>query len=846
MARTDRFYIGMQGDGAGLDTSLKPFLIPDNAFQSLNNAYVFRGRVRKRFGSRLMQGSTPPTPGYEQLQSRLRINLGILMSGHAYNLNTDLLEISGNIAAIGQMFSMGDQIFTVYQDGDMYTTGSVTGTIDTATGIFTFTGSMPSAFYFYPALPVMGLTTLQTSSNLNEKIVAFDEMFAYQFTSSGWARLGTAVWSSGDADFFWGTNWNGLLRSDNYLFVTNFVEADQIKYYDPIGGDWTTIAPIVNNTSRIHTARIVLPFKDRLIMLNTIEFTETVVTTPAGPFGPTDGTTGNLTVNTIVYGPGFKIGQSFVAGTTIFTITDVTTNADVMMKVSAINSTGAVASATFNGTTGKLVITGMNTNRNQLVYFLPNGVTGTSVNYQNRCRYSLNGSPVNTNSFLEVAGGGGGYIDAPVKEAIITAQFLKDHLIVYFEQSTWELAYTGNQILPFVWQQINTEFGAESTFSQVPFDKVVLGVGNVGIVACTGNNVERIDNKIPDEVFQIHNANNGINRVAGIRDYYVEMVYWTFPDVSRNATYPFNNKVLVYNYKTHSWAINDDSITAFGYYQSSANEGETWESNEQQWQNENGTWQDSPTVQALFRSVLAGNQEGYVFIVDPDESRNAPALQITNIDTVTNPGLITISCINHNLQPGFDGIGDYIAIENVQGITGINNMIFPVNSITDSMGNPTPNVFTIAGSVTGSYLGGGTVARVSNIDITTKQYNFYAQDGCNASINKVDFLVDKTDFGQITVDYYASSTGISLLNDGTLTGTLVGNGTLETSPYALYPLEHAQTRLWHPIYPFAEGECIQLNIYMTDAQLRNPDIALEDFVWHSAIYYATRTSSRLQ
>ena len=97
--------------------------------------------------------------------------------------------------------------------------------------------------------------------------------------------------------------------------------------------------------------------------------------------------------------------------------------------------------------------------------------------------------------------------------------------------------YTGNQVLPFIWQKINTELGAESTFSVVPFDKVILGVGNVGIHACNGANVERIDDKIPDEVFRIHNENEGVQRVYGIRDYDVEMVYWTFPSQEENSTF---------------------------------------------------------------------------------------------------------------------------------------------------------------------------------------------------------------------------------------------------------------------------------------------------------------------
>jgi len=118
---------------------------------------------------------------------------------------------------------------------------------------------------------------------------------------------------------------------------------------------------------------------------------------------------------------------------------------------------------------------------------------------------------------------------APTEEAIVSAEFIKDRLIVFFERSTWELAYTGNQVLPFVWQKINTELGSEATFSVVPFDKVVLAIGNTGVHACNGSNVERIDTKIPDTVFEIFNKENGVSRVAGVRDYFNEMVYWSFP-----------------------------------------------------------------------------------------------------------------------------------------------------------------------------------------------------------------------------------------------------------------------------------------------------------------------------
>jgi hypothetical protein len=358
-----------------------------------------------------------------------------------------------------------------------------------------------------------------------------------------------------------------------------------------------------------------------------------------------------------------------------------------------------------------------------------------------------------------------------------------------------------------------------------------LGIGNVGIHACNGSNVERIDNKIPDEVFKFQNGTEGVFRVWGIRDYYVEQVYWTFPSDAESATYP--NRILVYNYKTGSWAFNIDTITAFGYFQQQDNV--TWSSSTEQWQEAMFPW-DSGVEQSHFKQVLAGNQEGFTFLILPDITRNAPSLQITNMSGPDGNGNVLITAINHNLVAGTD----YVVVEEAQGVLNINGGIYQVESINDV------NSFYINQPLmTGTYTGGGTLARVSNIDVKTKQYNFYVQQGLNAYINKVDFYVDKTTDGQITVDYSVSSSNESLLTEGAGNGCLLGNGVLETSPYPLIPQENSQTRLWHPIYPFAQGEVIQLHLYLTPDQITDPNIAWSDFQMHAMTFYTSPTG-RLQ
>lgn len=837
MAQIDRFMIAPIK--SGLQTDLKSWIIPDDAFESLTDCYVFRGRVRKRFGAQLMNQSV--AGDISQLYSRLRINIG----------NTPgPLNIPGTATqlAIGQAFSVGNDIFTIYQLGaaalTLSTNVAATATINSVANpnTVTFTGEPGgTAVYYYPATPVMGFVTYESDMLNDEPVFAFDQQFAYQYTAGAWQRLaaenqpGAATWTGNNSQFMWGYTYRGIFNSNYYLFVTNFnfptanpvnTNNDYQRYWD--GTAWNFFYPVLNGTFRLISSRLIVPFKNRLICLNTVENNEGV------SVGTTTVTTGNFT--TVIGGYAYTPGQTFVVGSVVYTIISDTGGAQPML-VTVINSQKQPPTATFDVSTGTIVITGNGYDPiPTIVYYLanPTPTSSTAIQHVNRCRFSQAGNPVNANSWLDTLGTRGGFIDAPTKEQIVSCEFLKDRLIVYFERSTWELVYYGNDVQPFRWQQLNTELGAEATFSTVPFDKVVLGIGNVGVHACNGSNVERVDDKIPDQVFEIENSNNGVYRVYGIRDYYVEMVYWTFPSDSLGTTFP--NRVLVYNYKTGSWAFNIDSITAFGYYQQQSTT--TWATSMFTWEESYTLWR-SGTLQSNFRQVIAGNQEGFTFVVLPDSSVNSASLQITNISI--SGATITLTVINHNLNSS-NTVLDYIYVEYCEGITGLNDEIYSIYAFPDS------NTITIiVPGVSGIYTGGGTITRVSNIDIKTKQYNFYVQDGRNAFINKVDFYVDNSITGQVTVDYSVSASTESLIEQGTDTGSFLGTGALETGPYVTQPIrqEITQARLWHPIYPLAEGEVIQLHIYMNNEQMLDPFIVWADFQMHAMTFYTSPTG-RLQ
>ncbi len=774
----------------GLQTNLRPWLIMDDAFEELQNAFVFRGRVKKRFGSLWM--------GTSQTNSRLRISLGNNTNA-AMNLPANSAPFTPQLA-IGQMFSLGGDVFYVYQLGagvaTKSTNGSVSAVIDSVAtpNTITFTGGALTEVNWYPSRPVVGITQYESGNVNNHPSYAFDPSFAYTFTGSPgtWVRSGTALWhgAADGSNFMWTCNWLGSTSASGpantgvpVLFATNFnftapapgATDDPIWYMTP-ANTWTAATGanafyffpnggLIQTGPYVKTARIIVPFHNRLLLLNTVEND---------------------------------------------------------------NSGGA----------------------------------GVNTQYKNRCRYSFYGTPFARNAWYEPdtfdsSGGvvnnnnlaaGAGFVDASTDEQIISAEFIKDRLIVYFERSTWELAYTGNELLPFIWQKLNTELGSQSTFSTVPFDKEILTIGNTGVHGCNGSNVARIDAKIPDEIFQFQARQNGNLRTAGIRDYFAECVYWAFVSSQDTPSQNFPNQILVYNYANQSWALNDDCFTAFGYFEQQTDT--TWVNNQSTWGQSNETW-SSGLNQANQRVIIAGNQEGFIVRIANDISRNAPGLQITNI-TYNGDNSLTLNIINHNFA-NIDGVGDFPDYILIEGVTGDNNtmnflngQIFPVNlAPTD----PTNNiVIVVPGLLSGTYNGGGVATRVSNVQWLSKQFNPYDKESRNVYLSKIDFAVQKTEFGQITIDYYPSSTELPMIQEGYASGSIMGTNVLETSPYSptYYPLEQYQQRLWHSIYFQSSGECIQLWAYFDVDQMVDPRIALSDFELEGMILYVQRTDSRMQ
>lgn len=739
--------VNMRG---GIRRDVESFLPDNDSFPILENAYLFRGRIEKRTGV-----DPVGTDG------RLKLSLG---NTGASPFTTNLLDatVSGGIPVGVASFRIGSVILTDPGGASpvnlLSTDPTYSGTLNRATGALSIAHPVIAAtpVIYVPGIPVMGFRTLEQDAINDEGNLAFDTRWTYLFdVGTGDFILknnfpGTAnqfVWTGQNYDQFWSTNYFKAFWATNnnagFHAAQNaspVAERDGIRWYGLISATagWRNFNPAVDGTNFLNGGLLVLPYKNRLVVLNTLE-------------------------------------GANLAGTTRFP---------------------------------------------QRARWCQNGTPfyGGAGNFPD-------GTSSDTNSWRSDVVGKGGFVDAPTSETIVSAEFIKDTLVVYFERSTWQLFSTGNPALPFAWQKINTELGCESSFSIVPFDSGILAIGNYGIISTDSVSVLRIDQKIPDEVFQIQNINQGVQRVSGIRDYNAQLAYFSYPVLSDEddevVTYSltFPNQVLVYNYLDGSWAEFDDCFTCFGYFQEVSDT--TWAQMTKPWNQQNTAW-NSQYLEGRCPEVVGGNQRGFCLIFSQlrNVAKNSPTLPISDINT----GSRILSCPDHNLT-----VNQYIQITDCQGVSGINDLVYKIVAATVS-------TITIDGStpITGTYTGGGLITHIPNIAIRTKEFNPWYEEGKSVRLSFMDIFMDRTTNGEITAQFYTSDNDSVPVEEETIltSSDPPPTYTLPDPNFAL-----SQKKVWHRVFSNCYGSFVQNVFTMSDAQMKDLDISTSDITIQGLIYY---------
>lgn len=789
----EKIYIG--NFAKGLTKNRLPFVIDNDAFPTLFNAYVWRGRVKRKRGTsllgrlQLVQGTTysdRPVMGLVDFvsgNSTFPLLLAFdTVKSYMFNqttspgffFNVTYYKVTGNAFN----WSGGDyqQFWTTNYQGALWATNGNPG-LNLAIGTY-ISGSGGTTITMNLKVSAVNLTTL----------VVGDVLFFNEWTSGGSTINGLtgsvsniSGAASGNYVVTFASNQTVAGTGVVLLMTSSIAGQDGIKWFDgdPTSGTgtspngltgWVNFNPPLSlgafgfddfspQIYYLAGATAILPYKDRLLFF--------------GPYiqSKTDASPTQL-IDTVIW---------------------------------SWNGTPYFASPT------------------------PNAPSGNAYSFDVTAYY------------VDVTGKGG-YLSAGISQKIATVNRNEDVLIVGFTRRQTRFVYTGNDLSPFLFYSINSELGSVSTFSGITLDRGALAIGLYGITLTTQVSCQRIDLEIPDEVFNISDSNNGNLRVNAVRDFYREWIYFSYPYSS--SPWKFPTQTFHYNYRDNTWAIFYENYTAHGSFSIlTSGLALTWATVGNRyptWASWNEPWNSSAQTVG-FPQVCAGNQQGFVMLLD-EGTAEGPSGYISTVTTI-NPLVLSINSPNHCLMEN-----DYIQLQNMTGAPELNNLIGSVSLIPSGNTFDTDNfllTFLVDHNYAGGYTSGGVFARLSQPFIQTKQFPIFWEAGRQVRLGVQKYLFDATEDGQVTINIYLSQDPDDAWNSGpivpdpsSVNNSLIYSDTISTAPEPnnlQTPVSAGQYQIWHRLNTSLIGDTVQIGITLNDLQMRDIVIATSEIALQGII-----------
>lgn len=431
-------------------------------------------------------------------------------------------------------------------------------------------------------------------------------------------------------------------------------------------------------------------------------------------------------------------------------------------------------------------------------------------------------------AFFEDQTGFGGFVLAGIDQRLNTSSSNEDILILGFDRAQIRLVYTGNDVLPFAFYSINSEYGSETTFSAINMDQGVITQGSRGFVMTSQNTCERIDLPIPDLVFQIRRSDNGAERMCSQRDFINEWIYFTYP--ADYTSKKFQNQTLFYNYRDDTWAVFRETYTTYGLFRPQS--GFIWSTvgfTYSTWESWDVPW-NAGISSLLEPIVIGGNQQGFVLTREggTDEGISLYISAVTVSATVT-----TITSPEHNLNTG-----DFIVISGCLGTVGyyLNGKTFLVQDVDADNFTIDPPIDSSLTPFT--YLGLGVIKRLYVPFIQTKQFPAAWDMARKTRMGPQQYLLTKTENSQMQLLIFLSQNGsspynsgpivpdLSSINDGLIYSTVLYTcpestnlGLTPANTNLQMPTAEAQAEIWHRINTSLLGDSVQLGFTISNEQM---------------------------
>ena len=411
----------------------------------------------------------------------------------------------------------------------------------------------------------------------------------------------------------------------------------------------------------------------------------------------------------------------------------------------AVDFTGGAAT---DALTGKMIFT-----YKERLIILSSVESGT--NQKQRARFSVPALPAGASHWHDQnSGGTGGFVDAPTGEPIVSAAFLQDNLIVFFRKSVWMLRYTGNGILPFRWELLNSTRKTEASFGTVKFDKFVTAMGSTGILGCNGTSIDRLDMNIPE--FMLNVNADLINNSYAYKFEEFERVWMSYAANNEEEV----GHALIYHFEDQGWTTHDfafeNKIGVTGITEADPGVVTT-----------DGPHGLSNDDRISFEDVGGMTEvNGNVYVV---ANKTSTTFELEGVDTssgfttYTSGGKVrkghAISCMGEYSESSDDmtWVSTEFGYDELDRVW--NDGRFQVGASMPLMGDSEGDIWILERG--GADRAVDTGSDITGLDFTstlkTKRYNPFTEQGVNAELGYVDILFSRDSNADLDLEFYVDA-----------------------------------------------------------------------------------------
>lgn len=758
---------------AGIQTNLDPWKLPGEAFQELNNMDMKDGVLSRRLGFRYFGRFTGCVGSISNIT---QANPGVVTTDGAHGLSDgDQVYIEG----VSGMTEVNGNTYVV--SGATALTFELSGTNTTSFTAYSSGGETSVAGQY----PIMGFILHRDSNDDEDLLVA----------NTKW--IGTYDTTNGDFDCL-----SFQVATINAVTQANPGVVTTAANHGLANGDYVQIASVAGMTE---------------LNGNTYQVDNITATTFELKDVDTSGFTAYSSGGTVTLLSSHFTGDAtnFISWVNYKDAVYMVNGSDQMLKYDGTNLSRVTMDYDNGGTNlvESALLVFVYKERLVVLNTVENG-----TRYPQRARWSKPGDPDEWHD--QDNGGRGGYVDAPTGEPIVSAAFLKDNLIVFFRKSTWMLRYTGNAIVPFRWELINSTRKVEAPFGTVKFDKFVTGFGSTGILACDGFNIERIDKQIPDYVYNLNS--DKIIQTFGYKFEETERVWWS---VAENNSENLDS-ALVYHFEDNGWSTHSFTTQV----------------------PISAVTQADPAV--VTTEIPHGLEDGLLVTIEDVagmtelndneyvvENVTSTTFELKGVDSsgftaYSSGGNVnlgsSISCFGEYSQQADDVRWQDVEESWVELERQWNAGRFQIGAATGLMGDANGYIWEMekGGEDRAEYNGTDWVGLSYDSKLRTKRLNPYVEQGVNAELGYVDILFTADDVASVDVSFYVDSGGPAITIDEQ-----------STIPVSLAADRGNDKRVWKRVYVGATASFHEMQIDITGKN---------QFVDIHAMIFWMRPSGRLE